>query len=438
MDKVASEFRSRKSEVKGQKFICHLFSVLCFLFSVPAFAEELSLHGFLQTNYSVRVADDNPQGAKQGNLILGEERAQLKASFYPQKSKIGIFVKSDFYHDWVDEDWAFDFREGYFDLAEDKFGLRVGRQIYTWGVGDLLFINDVFPKDWEAFYSGRPLEYLKVGVDSLKLDVYSDIISAEAIVMPNFQPDDLPSAGRFHFFDPYTNIQDRELEKPDSAFERFGNMEYALRLYRYIGDFDVSAYLYKGYFRTIGIKADNLNSPSIISHFYPELAVSGLSAQRNALGGVVSAEYGYYDSLDDRGGKNPGIENSQSKFLIGYQKAFPQDFTVGLQYYGELMHKYSQYEDNLPSTFAKKEKLHQYITLRLTKLLKYQTLKVSLFSFYSPDDEDFLVMPEVSYNFTDNLQAILGANIFGGSNNNTTLGQHDRNDNVYLTVRYSF
>lgn len=413
-----------------------LFISLAFTSSVKA--SELSLHGFLQTNYSVRVTDDNPQGAKQGNLILGEERIQLKGSLYPSKSKIGAFVKSDFYHDWVEEDWAFDFREGYLDLREDKFGLRIGREIITWGVGDLLFINDVFPKDWEAFYSGRPLEYLKIGVDNLKLDVYSDIVSAELVFMPFFEPDDLPSVGRFHFFDPYPNIQNREIEKPDSAFERFGNMEYALRLYRYIGDFDVSAYAYKGFFRSPGMKADSFNSPSTVSHFYPELAVYGLSAQKSALAGVVSAEYGYYDSLDDRSGKDPGINNSQSRFLVGYQKAFAEDFTVGMQYYGEWMHQYNQYKNNLPPAFPKKDRLHQYITLRFTKLLKYQTLKLSLVTFYSPDDEDSLVISEVSYNFTDNFQAILGANIFGGVDINTALGQHKKDDNIYVTVRYSF
>ncbi|MBU2102387.1 MAG: hypothetical protein ABH865_03355 [Candidatus Omnitrophota bacterium] len=415
-----------------------LLIIASFIFIPMAFAEELSLHGFLQTDYSVRVNDDNPQGAKQGNLILGEERAQIKASFYPQKSKIGIFVKSDFYHDWVEEDWAFDFREGYLDLAEDKFGLRAGRQIYTWGVGDLLFINDVFPKDWEAFYSGRPLEYLKIGVDSLKLDVYSDIISAEIVVMPFFEPNDLPSVGRFHFFDPYPNIPNRELEKPDSAFEKIGNMEYALRLYRYIGDFDVSAYAYKGFSRSSGMKTNNFNSPSVISLFYPELAVYGLSAQRSALGGVVSTEYGYYNSLDDRGGKDPGINNSQSRFLMGYQKAFPEDFTVGIQYYGELMHRYGRYEDNLPSSFTKRKQLHQYITLRLTKLLKYQTLKLSLFTFYSPDEKDFLITPEVSYNFTDNLLGSIGMNIFAGTEDGTTFGQHKKDSNIYVTARYSF
>ena len=106
---------------------------------------------------------------------------------------------------------------------DDKFGLRVGRQIYTWGVGDLLFINDVFPKDWEAFYSGRPLEYLKIGVDSVKLDVYSNIASIEAIAIPFFESDDLPSQGRFHFFDPYPTITNRDIDKPNTTFK---NIKY--------------------------------------------------------------------------------------------------------------------------------------------------------------------------------------------------------------------
>ncbi|PIQ89769.1 MAG: hypothetical protein COV72_00985 [Candidatus Omnitrophica bacterium CG11_big_fil_rev_8_21_14_0_20_42_13] len=430
MDKI------EKNQNYNSKFKILVFGFLfCIYPSFFVFAEEFSLQGFLQTNYSVRIADDNPQGAKQGNLILGEERTQFKASFYPQKSKIGLFVKTDFYHDWVEDEWASDFREGYLDFVDDKFALRIGRQIHTWGVGDLLFINDVFPKNWEAFYSGRPLEYLKMGADSIKLDYYCDIVSIEAVAIPNFTADNLPSTGRFHYFDPYPAITYREMDKPHATFD---DTEYALRFYRYIGDYDVGVYLYKGFFGSPAMKADNFNSPSAISHFYPELAVYGASAQRSALGGVVSAEYGYYDSLDDRGGGDPGIDNSHSRFLFGYQKAFPSDFSAGLQYYGELTHQYSQYKDNLPSAFAKKNELHQYLTLRLTKLLKYQTLKLSLFAFYSPDEQDFLLMPEATYNFSDNLQAALGANIFAGADDNTALGQHNKNDNIYLSVRYSF
>src|SRR3989338_1590152 len=305
-------------------------------FASLAFAEDLSLHGSLQTNYAVRVADDNPKGAKNGNLISGEERLQLKGSYYPSNSKWGVFVKTDFYHDVVEEDFKVDFREGYLDYSKDKLDVRMGRQIITWGVGDLVFINDVFPKSWEAFYSGRPLEYLKKGVDAAKLDLYTDLANIEFVTMPHFTPDNLPSVGRFFFFDPYPSIINRELDKPKTTF---GNVEYAVRIYRSLNGFDLAGYAYKGFYRMPGMKADNFNSPTVISQFYPELAVYGLSAQKSTLGGVVSTEYGYYDSLDDRNGKDPGIDNSQSRFLVGYQKAFPQDFTVGVQYYSEILGK---------------------------------------------------------------------------------------------------
>src|SRR3989338_3738394 len=93
--------------------------LLCILilpgFSSSVLAEDLSFHGSLQTSYSVRVVDNNPLGAKQGNIISGEERLQLKGSYYPSKSDFGVFVKSDFYHDAVEEAFKIDFREGHLD-----------------------------------------------------------------------------------------------------------------------------------------------------------------------------------------------------------------------------------------------------------------------------------------------------------------------------------
>ena len=419
--------------------IIYLFLLLSFGFwflSPPLYgAEEPSIKGFLQTNYSARITGVKLPGAKRQELMLGEERGRLEGSYYPPNSNIGFDVKADLFHDWVEDSWGVALREGYMDYLMDKFDVRIGRQIVTWGVGDLLFINDVFPKDWEAFYSGRPLEYLKQGVDSGKLNLYTELASAEFIVIPHFTPDNLPSIGRFFFFDPYPNIMNREVEKPKTTFV---NTEYALRIYRSLGGADLSAYAYKGFYRDPAMRADNFTSPTTIAHFYPELAAYGASLQKSALGGVISAEYGYYDSMDDRNGKDPGIENSQSKFLIGYQKAFQNDLTVGLQYYGELMPQYKEYKANLPPTFFRKKELHQYITLRVTKLLKYQTVKLSLFTFYSPDEEDFFITPEASINVTDNMLLALGANIFAGVKDNATFGQQHKNSNIYVLTRHSF
>ncbi|MBI2840173.1 MAG: hypothetical protein HYX75_17795 [Acidobacteria bacterium] len=54
------------------------------------------------------------------------------------------------------------------------------------GVGDLLFINDVFPKDWVSFFAGRPMEYLKVGVDGVRLRYTGSHVNGEILALPFF------------------------------------------------------------------------------------------------------------------------------------------------------------------------------------------------------------------------------------------------------------
>jgi hypothetical protein len=154
--------------------------------------------------------------------------------------------------------------------------------------------------------------------------------------------------------------------------------------------------------------------------------------------GILSLEAGYYDSRQDIFGTDPTIPNSQTRFLIGYQRQPWEDFTIGLQYYGEYMHDYSEHEKNLPQGFPKENKLHDFSTIRLTKLLKNQTLRLSLFSFYSLSDKDYMINPEIKYNFTDQVWGAIGGNIFGGDRNWSQFGQLDKNDNVCLQLRYEF
>lgn len=164
--------------VKRLRFVLYLITILTFIFS-NASAAEISLHGFLQGNYSADTAASNPNG---GDFKLAEERLQLKLD--ASKDPFHIFVKADGWYDHIDQKWDSELREGYLDYTSSKWDARIGRQIITWGVGDLLFINDVFPKDYAAFFSGRPLEYLKKGIDAAKVGVYPGFASFELIATP--------------------------------------------------------------------------------------------------------------------------------------------------------------------------------------------------------------------------------------------------------------
>jgi len=412
------------------KRILHAFLIFASCLTIDAYAMDYSVNGFVQGNYSFDTDTANPDG---GDLKWAEERAQLKAEGIHEPLR--LFLKADISFDHLDNNAEVELREAYIDLTRDRWDLRAGRQIITWGLGDLIFINDVFPKDYEAFFSGRPLEYLKKGVDAVKAGFYPDIASFELVVIPFFEPNNFPESNRFWMFDPLSGVSDRAKNEPASSIK---NTEVALRIYRDIAGFDTSIYLYKGFHREPSMLPDSLSAPSSIELIYPELAVYGMSLQRSALGGVAGFEVGYYDSLDDRNGSDPLIPNSQTRFLLSYQRQPIEDLSVTVQYYGEYMHDYEEYERTLIASFPKKRRYRDLTSIRLTYLLWHQNLRLQWFSFWSPADRDYLFNPEAKYNFTDNIWAAVGANIFGGKEDTTQFGSLDRNDNLYMQARYEF
>ncbi|OGG02063.1 MAG: hypothetical protein A3F83_10950 [Candidatus Glassbacteria bacterium RIFCSPLOWO2_12_FULL_58_11] len=397
--------------------------------------KNLEIHGFFLGNFTGRTTGLRPAGKEQSDFLLAEERVRLDLAAWSESIEASLKIKTDFFNDAQAGEFGLDLREAYLDLTTGDFDFRLGRQIATWGVGDLLFINDVFPKDWVSFFSGRPLEYLKIGVDGVRASYSSRALNAVLLVVPFFEPDNLPELDRFFLFDPFGAVLSRPEEKPSTAFD---NTELALRLYRKIKGIDISGYFYKGFWRIPGIKPDNFVAPVSLMTFYPELYVYGLSAQGGAFGGVLSFETGYYYSNADNHGNDPAILNSQGRFLLGYQKQLQEDLTLGVQYYFELMKDYSAYKNSFPPGFPLQKKYRDTFTLRLEQLLDHQTLKLSLFSFYGLADDEYLIQPQMSYKFSDDLSASLGANIFGGEKETTFLGQYNKNDNVYLSARFEF
>lgn len=410
--------------------ICLLSPEFRILDSPNAFASDISMHGFLQGNYSFDTASSNPDG---GDFKWADERLQIKLE--ASKEPFRAFIKTDAFYDHIKDKADLELREGYIDYTTQVWDLRLGRQIITWGLGDLLFINDVFPKDYEAFFSGRPLEYLKKGIDGAKAGIYPSFASFELIVIPLFEPNHFPHPKTFWMFDPMPNVTNREEMRPATSLR---NTEIALRAYRSIAGADVSIFFYRGFFRQPSAMPDNPMMPSKLTLFYPELNVYGASIQTRALDGVLSLEAGYYDSRQDRSGTDPMIPNSQTRFLIGYQRQIWEDFTIGLQYYGEYMHDYSEYMKNIPSGLPGEKRLHDLASIRLTQFLVHQTLRLSFFAFYSPSEGDYLINPEIKYNFSDHIWAAVGGNIFGGGKVWSQFGQLDRDDNVYLQTRYEF
>jgi hypothetical protein len=366
------------------------------------------------------------------DMSIMENRFQLGIFSYPEWGD--ITVRGDVIGDFVEEEADFDLREAnIFKRPTDYMDVKIGRQILTWGTGDLIFINDLFPKDWQAFFIGRDIEYLKAPSDAAKISLFSDAVNVDFAYTPQFDPDRYIKGERISYWN--ANLQNLagqnaivHTERPDRWFH---DSEFALRLYRNVKNYELALYGYHGYWKSPA--GQNASGKAI----FPDLNVYGASIRGNAGKGIGNAEIGFYDSTDDCSGKNPLINNSEMRYLLGYTQEIGKDLTLGLQYYVEQLLDYDQYRDNLPGGHARDEFRH-LTTIRLTKLLMNQNLQCSLFAFYSPSDEDAYLRPNVHYKLNDNTAIELGGNVFFGAHPYTFFSQFQDNTNIYAGYHYSF
>ena len=398
----------------------------------------IALHGFADVRGGVRTTGTDL--VNDGSVLEG--RLQLEAT--RRGDVFTLQLRTDFIYDALAEDHNFDLETGMgeIDLREayvmfsplEFMDVKVGRQILTWGTGDLVFLNDLFPKDWQAFFLGRDQEYLKAPSDALLVSLFPAFANIDLVFVPQFDADRYVRGERLAFWNPgfqrLTGTDDAIDVEPRDAW--FRDVELALRVSRNFGGVELAAYGYSGFWKSPE-GSDQASGKAI----FPRLNVWGASARGSVAGGVGNAEFAYYDSRDDANGDNPFTPNSQWRFLLGYERQLGNDLTFACQYYAEWMQDYAAYERALPIGIAQDE-LRHYLTVRFTKLLMSQNLNLSLFVRYSPNDDDAYLRPTVSYKISDAWLVTTGANVFLGSQNYTFLGQFQDNTNVYAALRYSF
>ena len=327
-----------------------------------AFGQDLELHGFMEGAYGTRI-DDNPAMGDNDNT-LGETRVQLQAQHFGESAE--FFGSIDFLRDAVDDGvFSAQIREAYMKFRiGTKADIKVGRQVVTWGTGDMLFINDIFPKDYVSFFTGREDQYLKSPSDALLMKFFTPVFDIDVAAIPYFDPDRMPTGLRLSSFNPLAGgiVGASALPAPDRPSGKLSDGEVALRLYRYLGSFQLTGYFSHGYYKApMGVDMTR----GVMYH--PELNTYGASVRGPLWSGVLSAEYGYYDSSEDGAGNDPLVPNSQHRYLFGFERQWWTDFTAGAQYYGEFMADHDRYTGSLFPGMPEFDELRQVLTLRLTR-----------------------------------------------------------------------
>jgi len=418
--------------MKAIRLIVYVILILPGLAFSPAGAEPY-LSGYVQGLYGGGLDKTNPTGS---DWIASENRLQIRLESFSETSE--VFGRIDFvYDDFNDPALRSELREAYakFRLGS-RFDIKIGRQIATWGTGDLIFINDLFAKDYRSFFNGRDDQYLKAPHNALRVEYYSGRTSLTLIYSPRFTPNIIPSGQRLSYYNPLAGAivgGENNIFEGRRPEEKFRNGELAARINRYFGSADVALYFYRGFYKNpIGMDMEQIVA------FYPRLHVYGGSVRLPILGGILWGETGYYHSRQDKDGDDPFIENSSISSLAGFERQIGSDLTANIQYQNRLRLDYEAYLDNLPPGMIERDEVYHLVTSRITKLLMMETLNLSGFVFYSPSEEDAYIRLAAAYKHSDPLTITVGGNIFAGNEEFTDFGSFRKNDNLYLKITYGY
>lgn len=390
----------------------------------------LAWSGFVEGALGSRLDSDSAVGA---NSTLEDLRLRVETDWQPRGFTIGF--KADAGYDSIEDEFIGDVRDltATFTLGT-RTDVRLGRQVQTWGTGDLVFLNDLFPKDFVSFFAGRDDEYLKAPGDAVRVTRYTSSWNIDAVWTPVFEPDVYLTGERFSFFSPLAGSNVAP-SPPLAAIEPGKSLsegEFALRLFRTIEGREYALYAYRGFFKQPSALTANLEPT------FAPLTALGASLRRPLGPGLFNVEGAWYLSTDDSSGSDPLLPNDQLRLLAGYEWEAKPNFTVGLQYYVEWTLDHDALVRNSPFPQFEPDEFRHLLTNRLTWRLARDRHTLSLFTFLSPSDRDFYLRPAYSYRHDDHWSLTAGANVFGGDQPHTFFNQLRDASNAYVRVRYSY
>jgi len=421
----------------------------------------LEWSGFMQFERVDHLGTDSPRKRKH----LGDEvRFRLKTSH--EADQASMVLKMDFVQDQLTGASSVDIREARILTTPTSWlDLSLGKQVNTWGVGDMVFINDLFPKNWMAMFTGKDMEFLKEPANSYRASAYFGDATLDLVHHPKFAADVTPKGCVFAVYNPNSMLDSTQPQIAGSeqactaqSSTQPTEAEDAVRLKLQKGGWELAVYGYRGFYKNPKGMAMTVSSTgATLAPIYPRLQSVGASAEGQLGPGIFSMEVGQYTSLDDKEGTNPLIENSASKGLIGYRMDFTQNISAGVQSMIESMNQADGYEKGIlgmyqsmgltaaqaaqtPAFVNRLDKTRSTYTLRLGFNAQQETLRVNIFAFERPEDQDSYQKLEITKRLSDALVVATGANFFKGDDlkKDRDFGMLTNEDNGFARIQYNF
>lgn len=314
----------------------------------------------------------------------------------------------------------------------EQTDLRIGKQVLSWGVGEYIFLNDLFPKNWQAFFNGRDEEYLKAAANAVHVSHYFEQGNVQFVWFPRFTPDEFVNGQVFSYFNPFLAAQSSERLMAERAHDD----EFAFRFFKRFGQIEAALYVHLGREKTPRSANIDARSTDLPSFYFAKMNTYGASVSGAALGGIVKAEVSFGESQEDLDGDNPLVSNSVAKALLGYETELAPKLSGSWQAYVEAEQQYAAMQQTWPQGIRLSSRHRVMFTQWYRYQLWQETVTINLLHMHSSSDDDGYIRANIQYKATDLWHITAGINTFYGQYQDSFFGQFEEANNVYVRIRH--
>ena len=472
---------------------------------------KISLSGYLQGKAIYAFEKDSPEenpSEELGLELKGSASTWLSAKLFLQAINDGKVLDpknkklfNQYNLIYQDKNPYININDAYVDIYTGRVDFRLGVQKFAWGRLDE--INPTDNLNTEDLTEGGTNDEVerKIGVPSVKMNMYSDLANVELAWIPVYVPYRLPAPNERwfpHVLKPPavlktdTGVGDipvdtiyRDIDLPTP---RLGNSEMGARVSRYVMGWDLSCSYFTGYdpMPLMNAPVDltvklldplaldySINAEVKMVPRIHRMDVFGFDFTTTISSFTLRGEYAYFknkyfsqklasvlaqqvtkekqDEIFKEFMKNyfdSGEKDRVQVFHIDPHVPIREDsmkYGLGLDYiYGDTsvsmqcIQEYIPHFDADKPIYFNKSGFDTLMTFLVKQFFLQNTMELNIRAAYGIEFQDSIVKPSLKYNFTDNLQGTIGVLFISGKHGDSLFGQFKENDEIFARLRSAF
>jgi len=364
----------------------------------------------------------------------------------------------------VKQEWL---RECYLDIFTPRIDMRFGKQQVVWGTTDGVRILDmVNPLDYREW---TIKDYSEIRIPLWMFKFESELVTnghLQLLIIPDYQPNYYAPAGSPFALrtvvigartNPAVTVTTID-EEPNRTFENnkiglrwrkiietgpLSGLEYTIN---YLHTYDFASSVYSRLEFGFPVKVyltRRAEQIEVIGGSFSKTITKGIGDFGK--GWTLRGEFAYVKNGAMNYGTDENIVGTvdvdQYNYALGFDKTFFTNYLFSFQFIQLIADAKENFNTNNYSllfgpTRGPLDEVETLLTLKVSTDFFHERLKPEILVIYG-DDNDWRISPKTSFEINDNLMVTLGAHIFSGKEQHLN-GQFDKNDQLFLEVKYSW